>query len=292
MNDPWADESSDEIENCPHVDILGVKVSAVNLPEAVTLAERAIRSGKSGYVCVTGVHGVMEAQKDPLFRKILNDAVINTPDGMPMSWVGWLSGFRAMNRVYGPDFMLALCEHSVRRGYRHFLFGGKPGVAPALQAALQARFPGLNVVGTYTPPFRALTCEEENGLFDLVRSVQPDIIWVGLSTPKQEKFMAAYAARLQVPLMVGVGAAFDIHTGQAQDAPDWVKRSGLQWLHRLVQEPGRLAPRYFKNNPQFLFLISRQLARNGIEKLKQPGRRPLSRGRGTRNSPDNQRSVQ
>lgn len=292
MNYPWALESSEEIENCPHVDILGVKVSAVNLPEAVTLAEQAIRSGKSGYVCVTGVHGVMEAQKDPLFRKILNGAVINTPDGMPMSWVGWLSGFRAMNRVYGPDFMLAMCDLSLRSGYRHFLFGGKPGVAPALESALQARFPGLNIVGTYTPPFRALTCEEEDDLFDLVRSSQPDIIWVGLSTPKQEKFMAAYAARLQVPLMVGVGAAFDIHTGQARDASDWVKRSGLQWLHRLVQEPRRLAPRYFKNNPQFLFMIGRQLARNGIEKLKQPGRRPLSRGRGTRNSPENQRSVQ
>ena len=288
---PAFDESTDEIENCPHVDILGVKVSAVNLPNALMLAETAIKSGQSGYICVTGVHGVMEAQKDPHFLEILNGAVINTPDGMPLSWVGWLSGFPAMNRVYGPDFMLALCELSVRRGYRHFLLGGKPGVAPALQTALQTRFPGLNVVGTYTPPFRALTSEEENGLFTLVRSVRPDIIWVGLSTPKQERFMAAYATRLHAPLMVGVGAAFDIHTGQSRDAPDWVKRSGLQWLHRLAQEPRRLAPRYFKNNPQFLFLITRQLVRSGIEKLMQPGRRRFSRGQGARNSQNNQRRI-
>jgi N-acetylglucosaminyldiphosphoundecaprenol N-acetyl-beta-D-mannosaminyltransferase len=259
-------ESLNEIDKIPHVDILGVKVSAINLSKAVVLADTAISSGKTGYICVTGVHGVMEAQKDPLFRKILNNAMINTPDGMPMSWVGWINGFRAMDRVYGPDFMLAICELSVRRGYRHFLLGGKPGVAPVLQTALQSRFPGLNVVGTYTPPFRPLTSEEEDILFNLVRSAKPDIIWVGLSTPKQEKFMATYSDRFRVPLMVGVGAAFDIHSGQSRDAPDWVKRSGLQWLHRLAQEPRRLAPRYLRNNPRFLFLVSRQLARRGLKK--------------------------
>jgi N-acetylglucosaminyldiphosphoundecaprenol N-acetyl-beta-D-mannosaminyltransferase len=262
-----ADEDLNEIDNIPHVDILGVKVSALNLLKAISLTDAAIRSGKTGYICVTGVHGVMEAQKDALFREILNSAMINTPDGMPMSWVGWMDGFRTMDRVYGPDFMLAICELSVRRGYRHFLLGGKPGVAPVLQNALQSRFPGLNVVGTYTPPFRSLTPEEEELLCDLVRSSKPDIIWVGLSTPKQEKFMAAYSERLRVPLMVGVGAAFDIHSGQTRDAPNWMKRSGLQWLHRLAQEPRRLAPRYLKNNPRFLFLVSRQLARRGLRRV-------------------------
>jgi N-acetylglucosaminyldiphosphoundecaprenol N-acetyl-beta-D-mannosaminyltransferase len=262
-----ADERLNEIEKGSHVDILGVKVSAVNLPKAVDLADTAISSGKTGYICVTGVHGVMEAQKDPLFRKILNGAMINTPDGMPMSWVGWMNGFHAMDRVYGPDFMLALCKLSVKRGYRHFLLGGKPGVAPALQSTLQSRFPGLNVVGTYTPPFGPLTTEDEDFLFGLVWCAKPDIIWVGLSTPKQEKFMATYAGRLRAPLMVGVGAAFDIHTGQSRDAPNWVKRSGLQWLHRLAQEPRRLAPRYLHNNPRFLFLISRQLAQRGLARI-------------------------
>jgi N-acetylglucosaminyldiphosphoundecaprenol N-acetyl-beta-D-mannosaminyltransferase len=260
------------VDNTPYIDILGVKVSAVNLSTSVALADAAIAGGKSGYVCVTGVHGVMEAQKDPSFRNILNNAVINTPDGMPMSWLGWLGGFRDMNRVYGPDFMLAVCELSVKRGYRHFLLGGKPGVAAALKGTLQSRFPGLDVVGTYTPPFRSLTREEEICLVHQVQSVRPDIIWVGLSTPKQEKFMAAYAPRLRVPLMVGVGAAFDIHTGQIQDAPGWVKRSGLQWLHRLAQEPRRLAPRYLRNNPRFVLLVSRQLARKGFARILGTGR--------------------
>jgi N-acetylglucosaminyldiphosphoundecaprenol N-acetyl-beta-D-mannosaminyltransferase len=267
-----ADESLDEIEKIPHTDVLGVRVSAINLPKAVFLADTAIWAGKKGYICVTGVHGVMEAQKDPVFRETLNNALINTPDGMPMSWIGWLSGFRSMDRVYGPDFMLAMCELSVRRGYRQFLLGGKPGVAQALKSSLQSRFPGLNVVGTYTPPFRPLTSEEEDSLFDQVRAAKPDIIWVGLSTPKQEKFMATYAARLGVPLMVGVGAAFDIHTGQIQDAPNWAKRSGLQWLHRLVQEPRRLAPRYLQNNPRFVFLVSCQLVRRGFERFTGTGR--------------------
>ena len=260
----------------PRVDVLGVKVSAINFPQSVALADEAIRSGKSGYICVTGVHGVMEAQRDSEFMQILNSAYINTPDGMPMSWVGWASGFPTMDRVYGPDFMLAMCELSAKRGYRNFLLGGKPGVAQELKSSLKTRFPGLNVVGTYTPPFRQLTSKEETLLFRYVHDVKPDIIWVGLSTPKQERFMSRYAAYLGVPLMVGVGAAFDIHTGQAHDAPNWMKRSGLQWLHRLVQEPRRLGPRYLQNNPRFLYLVGRQLARRRIDKLIGTNREPVS----------------
>lgn len=259
----------------PCVDVLGVRVSAINLPAAVELADEAIANGQRGYICVTGVHGVMEAQNDAQFLNILNGAFINTPDGMPMSWVGWANGFRDMDRVYGPDFMLAMCELSVLRGYRNFLLGGKPGVAQALKSSLEMRFPGLNVVGTYTPPFRQLTREEETSLFKYVHDVKPDIIWVGLSTPKQERFMAKYGGRLAIPLMVGVGAAFDIHTGQTHDAPAWMKRSGLQWLHRLVQEPRRLGPRYLKNNPRFLYLVSRQLVRRGIGRLMGTAREPV-----------------
>ena len=259
----------------PCVDVLGVRVSAINFPTAVELADEAIANGQRGYICVTGVHGVMEAQKDAQFLHILNGAFINTPDGMPMSWVGWANGFRDMDRVYGPDFMLAMCDLSVRRGYRNFLLGGKPGVAQALKSSLEMSFPGLNVVGTYTPPFRQLTRDEETSLFKYVHDVKPDIIWVGLSTPKQERFMAKYGSRLAVPLMVGVGAAFDIHTGQTHDAPAWMKRSGLQWLHRLVQEPRRLGPRYLKNNPHFLYLVSRQLVRKAMGKLMGTTREPV-----------------
>jgi N-acetylglucosaminyldiphosphoundecaprenol N-acetyl-beta-D-mannosaminyltransferase len=242
-----------------HVNVLGVRVSAINLGQAVHLADQWVAVGNPGYICVTGVHGVMEAQSDPGLRQILNNAVINTPDGMPMTWVGRIQGFQNMDRVYGPDFMMAMCRLSVERGYRNFLYGGKPGIAKLLSETLQSRFPGLQVVGTYTPPFRTVTAEEEQEVIAKVRASAPQIVWVGLSTPKQERFMAQLVDALQVPLLVGVGAAFDYHTGQIKDCSMWVKRSGLQWLHRLLQDPQRLWKRYLRNNPAFLWKISWQL---------------------------------
>jgi N-acetylglucosaminyldiphosphoundecaprenol N-acetyl-beta-D-mannosaminyltransferase len=241
-----------------YADVLGVKVSAIDLSKAVDMADRWIAAENRGYICVTGVHGVMEAQSDPEFRHILNHAFINTPDGMPMSWVGHLQGFTKMDRVYGPDFMTAMCRLSVERGYRHFLYGGELGVAELLKEMLQRRFPGLQVVGTYTPPFRNLTSEEEVEVLTQVRESKPHILWVGLSTPKQERFMAAYIDRLQVPLLVGVGAAYDYHTGRILDCSDWTKRAGLQWLHRLLQDPRRLWKRYLRNNPAFVWNITLQ----------------------------------
>jgi len=240
-------------------DVLGVKVSAVNMELSLKLAENWIANSKPGYVCVTGVHGVMEAQKDPGLRSILNEAAINLPDGMPMTWVGRLQGFRFMDRVFGPDFMTAMCRLSVERGYRNFLYGGRPGVAEELRENLHRRFPGLLVVGTYTPPFRTLSPEEEEELAAQVAHAKPHILWVGLSTPKQERFMAQFAHRLQGPLLVGVGAAFDYHTGSIRDCSGWIKRAGLQWLHRLAQDPKRLWKRYLLNNPAFLWRITWQL---------------------------------
>ena len=246
--------------NHPYANVLGVKVSAINLNIAVDLADKWVATGNHGYICVTGVHGVMEAQSDSEFRRILNHAIINTPDGMPMSWVGHLQGFPEMDRVFGPDFMTAMCRLSVEKGYRNFLYGGKPGVAEHLGETLREKFPGLQVVGTYTPPFRSLNLKEEEELFIQIRETRPHIIWVGLSTPKQEHFMEQYIKRLQVPLLVGVGAAFDYHTGRIRDCPEWVKRSGLQWLHRLMQDPKRLWRRYLHNNPAFLWHIACQIS--------------------------------
>ncbi len=242
-----------------HVEILGVRVSAVGMSRVLELVERCVSRRRPAYICVTGVHGVMEAQSDPDLMNILNNSVINTPDGMPMSWVGWLQGFKGMDRVYGPDLMLEVCRISADRGYRHFFYGGKEDVAPQLARNLCERFQGLQVVGTYTPPFRPLSAEEDKELIMKVQEAHPDFVWVGLSTPKQEKFMAAYSSRLGVPLMIGVGAAFDIHTGRVKDAPSWMKRTGLQWFHRLLQEPRRLSKRYLVNNPRFVLEVSRQL---------------------------------
>jgi N-acetylglucosaminyldiphosphoundecaprenol N-acetyl-beta-D-mannosaminyltransferase len=247
----------------PCADILGVKVSAVDLNSAIHLSDRWIKSARGySYICATGVHGVMEAHADIELRRALNSALINVPDGMPMSWVGHLQGFPNMDRVFGPDFMMAMCRLSAERGYRNFLYGGKPGVAPFLSETLQRKIPGLQVVGTYTPPFRSLTVNEENEVLAQLRESRPHILWVGLSTPKQERFMAQYVHFFQVPLMVGVGAAFDFHTGAIRDCSLWVKRAGLQWLHRLIQDPKHLWKRYLRNNPAFLWHIALQLSRS------------------------------
>ena len=243
----------------PRCNVLGIGVHAVSISSALQAVTDAVRDGRKGYVCVTGVHGIMEAQKNAEMRDILNSAFLNVPDGMPVVWVGRSQGFREMRRVYGPDFMLAVCERSAREGWRHFLYGGRPGVAEKLQAALQTKFPGIVITGTCTPPFRSLNSDEEAALQDQVRKARPDCFWVGLSTPKQERFMSKALASLDVKVMFGVGAAFDVWTGNIQDAPAWMKRLGLQWLHRLIQEPRRLWRRYAVIVPSFLFLILLQM---------------------------------
>jgi N-acetylglucosaminyldiphosphoundecaprenol N-acetyl-beta-D-mannosaminyltransferase len=242
----------------PRTNILGVGVSAINMEDAIRLSDSLIRINGRGYVCATGVHGIMEAQADRAFRDILNRSFITTPDGMPMVWIGRFLGFERVSQVTGHDYMLELCRLSIGRGYRHFLYGGAEGVAGHLAAELVRRIPGLQIAGTYTPPFRPLNLIEEVELRALVAEAKPDVFWVGLSTPKQERFMSDYLDKLNVKLMVGVGAAFDIHTGRIKDAPRWVKNIGMQWLHRLLQEPRRLWRRYLINNPLFIWNISLQ----------------------------------
>ena len=240
--------------------VLGVGVHAIDLPGAVSVIENAVREGVKGYVCATSVHGVMEAQRDPEFRDILNHALLVTPDGMPTVWVGRMQGNSTMKRVFGPDLMLEVCRRSAAMGIRHFLYGGKPGIADELAEVLQRRFPDIKIVGTFTPPFRPLEPSEQLVLERQLEAALPDIIWVGLSTPKQEKFMAANFRRLPCSIMIGVGAAFDIHTGHLMDAPQWIKEAGLQWAHRLCQEPSRLWKRYLRNNSAFLVAIGLQIA--------------------------------
>lgn len=240
--------------------VLGVGISAIDMTEAVRLAGERVRARRKGYICVTGAHGIIEAQRDPCLREILNSAFLCTPDGTPTVWVARLQGHRRIRRVYGPDLMLELCRMSVERGYRHFLYGGADGVADRLQRALKQCLPGIQIVGSFTPPFRPLEEEEERQLIRQVAHSRPDIIWVGISTPKQEYFMAEMLPRLDTTLMIGVGAAFDIHAGLRTDAPGWIKRGGLQWLYRLSQEPRRLWRRYFDIVPHFMWNVALQLA--------------------------------
>jgi len=241
------------------VNVLGIGVSAINLDTAVAALADALRRNDKGYVCVTGVHGVSEAQRDAELRAILNRALLNTPDGMPMVWMGRLRGYKQMRRVYGPDLLLRICDFSRAHGFTHFFYGGGPGVADELKRRLEARFPGLKIVGTHSPPFRPLSLEEEEALSRQIAAMKPDFFWVGLSTPKQEKFMAQYWQRLDARIFLGVGAAFDFHAGTMPQAPLWMQRSGLEWLFRFLCEPRRLWKRYLKNNPLFLFRAVCQL---------------------------------
>ncbi len=250
----------------PRVNVLGVGVHAINMQDAVEFLLNSVQQRRKGYVCVTGVHGIMEAQHNCRFRQTLNDSLLTTPDGMPTVWVGKVRGHKTMDRVFGPDLMMNLCLESCANGLTHFLYGGAPGVAEDLKRNLEARCPGIKVVGTYTPPFRPLSIQEHLDLVRHVNELKPDIIWVGLSTPKQERFMAEYLSRLEVTLMVGVGAAFDIHAGQLRQAPRWMQRHGLEWLFRLACEPRRLWRRYCRNNPLFVLLLCAQAL--GLKKYR------------------------
>jgi N-acetylglucosaminyldiphosphoundecaprenol N-acetyl-beta-D-mannosaminyltransferase len=246
------------------VNVLGVGISVLNLPTALAAIAEAVNTRRKGYICVRDAHGVMLAQKDEAFRRILNGAFLCTPDGMPMVWMGKIHGHREMSRVYGPDLMLEVCAWSEKNSCRHFFFGGVPGVAEELRDKLTVRFPKLQIVGCYTPPFRPLNVREEKELSEMVRAVKPDIMWVGLSTPKQERFMVEFLPKLDVTLMMGVGAAFDFHAGRVRQAPRWMQRSGLEWLFRMACEPRRLGKRYLKNNPLFAWKIAGQLS--GLKK--------------------------
>jgi N-acetylglucosaminyldiphosphoundecaprenol N-acetyl-beta-D-mannosaminyltransferase len=239
----------------PRVDVLGVGVSAVTMADALSTIDQWISAGDRRYICVTGVHGVIESQDDPELRNIHNAAGLVVPDGMPLVWLSRLSGHRHVERVCGPDLMLACCAASVSRGYRHYFYGGAPGVPELLTARLQARFPGLIVAGRWSPPFGPQTPAEEEAAITRINAARPDIVWVGLSTPKQEKWMARHVSRLCSPVLIGVGAAFDFHAGLKSRAPRWMQRSGLEWLFRLGTEPRRLWRRYLINNPRFVHLL-------------------------------------
>ncbi|NNC91394.1 MAG: WecB/TagA/CpsF family glycosyltransferase [Acidimicrobiia bacterium] len=240
------------------VDVLGVGISAINMDMAVAELRRWVAAGEQHYVCVTGVHGVMESQSDSALLRIHNQSGLTTPDGMPMVWAGRKAGAGHMSRVYGPDLMLEICSRSVTEGWTHYFYGGKEGVPELLERQLRERFPGLEVVGTYSPPFRELTAAEADEVADTINAANPDFVWVGLSTPKQERWMAANIGRLRAPAVLGVGAAFDIHAGLLPQAPAWMQRRGLEWFYRLLKEPRRLWKRYLGNNPRFVWNVRRR----------------------------------
>jgi len=247
------------------INVLGVGISVTNIGHSIDLIRSWIYSGEKQYICVTGVHGVMESQGDESLRSIHNRSGLTVPDGRPLYWLGRLEGHAEMGPVPGELFSLEVCESAAREGWSIYLYGGAEGVAQDLASTLTARFPGLNVVGAYTPPFRPLNASEETNLVSEVDSLKPDIFWVGLSTPKQERFMAEYLPKLNTKVMMGVGAVFDYHTGRISRTPEPLRRLGLAWLYRLGCEPKRLWRRYVYSNPRFVGGVIAQ--RTGLKRF-------------------------
>ena len=233
--------------------ILGVGVSVINMPQALETIARWVDDREAHTICVTPAHAIMDVYQDEELRQIYNHSGLTTPDGMAIVWLLKWYGYSAVDRVYGPDLLLAVCEQSVDRGYRHYFYGAAPGVAQQLADSLQARYPGLEVVGVESPPYRPLTLEEDAEVVGRIRDAKPDFVWVGIGSPRQERWMREHLALLDVPVLVGVGAAFDFLSGNKPQAPRWIQRSGLEWLFRLVSEPRRLWRRYIRY-PKFVFL--------------------------------------
>jgi N-acetylglucosaminyldiphosphoundecaprenol N-acetyl-beta-D-mannosaminyltransferase len=244
----------------PRVNILGVGVSAINLGQAVAAIDQWILDRQLVYVCVAAAHSLMDCRRDPVLRKVYNNAAMVTPDGMSLVWNLRLRGHSYVNRVYGPDFLMAVCENSLERGYRHFLYGGTELVLSDLQSRLRHQFPGLEIAGVFAPPFVPMTSEETQQAIDSINQSAADLVWVGIGTPKQERWMAEHRGQVATPVMIGVGAAFDFLSGHKPQAPRWIRRSGLEWIFRLASEPRRLWPRY-REYPLFVALALAQLLR-------------------------------
>jgi N-acetylglucosaminyldiphosphoundecaprenol N-acetyl-beta-D-mannosaminyltransferase len=245
-------------ESPPSFRVLGIPVHAVQIPEVVTQIRLWIQSGVKGRcIAVTGMHGIAESRADCEFRRALNAADLVVPDGMPLVWLGRWHRHPLKRRVYGPELMETFCRQT-GPAYRHFFYGGGPGTAERLADSLRQRY-GIGVAGFYCPPFRPLTREEHRDFISRIDAVSPDVLWVGLSTPKQEKWIHNHREQLSVPVMLGVGAAFDFNSGRTRQAPIWMRESGLEWLFRLLSEPQRLWRRYLISIPKVVALVLLEL---------------------------------
>ena len=241
------------------VEILGIPLALTDYERTIEWMDATIATGQRGYVCVAAVHTVMACQEDPELRAAVLGSDLTVPDGQPLVWAMNALGHDLSSRVYGPDLMARYCERAALTGARMFLYGGRnQGALVQLALNLRTRYPGLNIVGGYAPPFRPLTSEEEDFVLDEINRSQADVVWVGIGVPKQEKWMAAMRDRLRAPVLVGVGAAFDFHAGLVPQAPRWMQSMGLEWAYRLLQEPGRLWRRYLRYNPRFVLGFLRQ----------------------------------
>jgi N-acetylglucosaminyldiphosphoundecaprenol N-acetyl-beta-D-mannosaminyltransferase len=253
-----AGSSSGESTSFAHRYILGMRVDATDYASAAARVLDWARAGVAKYVCVANVHVTMESYDDRSFAEVVNQAALVTSDGMPLVWALRCLGVRGATRVYGPTLTLHICERAAREGIPVGLYGGTPDSLAAFVAFLERRFPGIRIGCRIAPPFRPLTPDEDEAYTRQIRESGVRILFVGIGCPRQERWMAAHQGHIAA-VMLGVGAAFDFHSGRVRQAPAWMQRIGLEWLFRLVMEPRRLGKRYVKHNPRFLILFALQL---------------------------------
>ena len=251
------------IPEVPAADVLGVPLALIDYEGTLDWIDQVVVTGGRGYVCVAATHTVMASREDPELRAAVLGADFTVPDGQPLVWALNLLGRRLRDRVYGPELMERACARAARTGHRMYLYGGRnPGALAQLARELRLRHPGLQLVGGYAPPFRELTDAEDEAIAADINRARPDVVWVGIGVPKQEKWMARMRHRLDAGVLVGVGAAFDFHAGLVPQAPALMQRLGLEWVFRLVQEPRRLWRRYLRYNPRFVGLFAAQYLRH------------------------------
>lgn len=247
----------------PTTDILGVKVAITNLVTTFRWIQNCVSEKRREYVCIAPVSTIMDAQRSAEYREVVNGAGLATPDGMPLVWIGRVRGFKTMDRTYGPDLLPFTCDQGRTMGLKHFFYGGSDAVCQKLEKRLNDMFPGVNIVGHYAPPYRPAAEREEDAVIRMINDAKPDILWVGLGSPKQDYWMRMHRELIHAPVMVGVGAAFDFISGEKAQAPFWMQRSGLEWLFRLCCEPKRLWKRYVFGNSLFVYLMLKQLITKG-----------------------------
>ena len=239
--------------------VFGVPMAMTDYDGAMDVMDSMIEARERGWICASSVHSLIVAQDDPDMHTALTEFVMTVPDGMPIVWAANMLGENLTDRVYGPELMSRYCARAADKGHRVWLYGGRDEEALAdLMLNLRRRYPGLQIVGAHSPPFRPLTEAEDEEVLRSIERARPDVIWVGIGVPKQEKWMVRMRERIEAPVMCAVGAAFDFHAGRVSQAPEWMQTRGLEWVYRLTQEPRRLFPRYLETNPRFILGFARQ----------------------------------
>lgn len=254
------------IDQIPAIQVLGIRVHMAEIPDVINVMDDWIQSDRQRfhYVVNTGMHGLMEGHRDPEFRNILDSADLFAPDGILVLLVARLRGFALRKRETGPELLWRFSETAAERNYKYFFYGDVQETLKQVSEKILGAYPGVEIVGVHSPPFRPLTAEEDQQVINAINQAAPDVLWVGLGAPKQERWIFEHRDKLNVPVVIGIGASFKFLAGTVKRAPSWVRNGGFEWLWRFLQEPGRVWRRVFIDAPQFVGLAALEMT--GLKK--------------------------